>query len=489
MKKYLSFLMLAVLVLFTACSDDDDKTVYTVTFETDGGTPVPSVQKVEEGSMVTAPSTNPTKSGYIFVYWHLSGSTTAYNFQTPVNGNFTLYAKWQEEATAKYWQVTWNLNGGSWASGDNHATQVLKGGTLAEPNEPTKSDYTFEGWYKESALTNKVTFPYDASNVTADFTLYAKWTTEGKEPDPDPKGDPVVYVSGHVRNESGKTVAKVWKDGEELYTLTDGTKDATTDDIFVTGSDVYVAGDENSISKVWKNGKELYSFGTYAATSVYVSGSDVYVAGQTGGTNRSVKVWKNGTELYTLASGSVGMSKICVSGSDVYVSGYQGSNAKVWKNGSSWWTSNNESYGATAHCVFVKNGNVYASFNFTSSNQVYIAQIYQGYTFTPLYTHGNSSMSNYTVRTPYFAISASGNVYAAVNVVQNPGMMYITQARIYKNDKLLYEKGGSGSMYLYGEDVYHYRTYNGTTTVSKNDTKLFVMGESSSTSGIFVTEK
>jgi len=187
--------MIVVLVVFVSCSNDDDKTVYTVTFETDGGTPVPSVQKVEEGNAVTAPVTNPTKAGYVFVYWHLSGATTAYNFQSPINNNITLYAKWQEEAIAEYWQVAWELNGGSWTSGDNHDTQVVKGGTLSEPNAPTKSGSTFDGWYKEDALTNKVTFPYDVSNITSNIILYAKWGTEA----PVGKGF-VMTASGDYNN-------------------------------------------------------------------------------------------------------------------------------------------------------------------------------------------------------------------------------------------------------------------------------------------------
>jgi uncharacterized repeat protein (TIGR02543 family) len=181
MKKIVLILFLALAMI--NCSKDDNSVIsYTVTFDADGGTPVPSAQRVEEGSTVTAPSANPTKAGYVFVYWHLSGTTTAYNFQTPVNRDITLYAKWQEEAQAEYWQVTWELNGGSWPSGDNHSTQVLKGGTLSEPIAPTKLGNTFEGWYKESALTNKVTFPYDVTNVTGDIKLYAKWTTEGEDP-------------------------------------------------------------------------------------------------------------------------------------------------------------------------------------------------------------------------------------------------------------------------------------------------------------------
>jgi uncharacterized repeat protein (TIGR02543 family) len=113
------------------------------------------------------------------MFWHLSGATTAYNFETPINSNITLIAKWQDAATVEYWQVTWNLNGGAFPTPSNHTTQVVKGGTLAEPNEPTRASYTFDGWYREAALTNKVTFPYNVSSVTANITLYAKWTSSG----------------------------------------------------------------------------------------------------------------------------------------------------------------------------------------------------------------------------------------------------------------------------------------------------------------------
>ena len=170
--------MLAALTL--AGCDDKEKPVktYTVTFDAAGGAPVPPKQTVEAGETATAPQTNPAKQDYVFLYWSLNGSTTAYNFQTPVNSDITLAANWQEESKVEYWQVAWELNGGAWPGGDNHATQVAKGGTLAEPAEPVKAGSEFEGWYKEAALTNKVTFPYDVSAVTADITLYAKWEDE-----------------------------------------------------------------------------------------------------------------------------------------------------------------------------------------------------------------------------------------------------------------------------------------------------------------------
>ena len=174
MKNIWIIALLSIALGMVSCSKDDEKTSYTVTFDANGGTPVPAAQKVESGNKATAPAT-PAKTGYVFVYWHLSGATASYNFQTPVASNITLYAKWEEEARVEYWQVSWNLNDGTWTAEDNHATEVVKGGTLAEPVAPVKTGNTFEGWYKEAALTNKITFPYNVSSVTSDFTLYAKW--------------------------------------------------------------------------------------------------------------------------------------------------------------------------------------------------------------------------------------------------------------------------------------------------------------------------
>lgn len=194
MKKTWLIALLSITLGTISCSggdDDGEKTVYTVTFDANGGSPTPAVQRIEAGGVVASPSSNPTKSGYVFMFWSLSSASTAYNFNTPVSSNIILKANWKEEGKVEYWKVSWVLNGGTWPAGDNHATQVVKGGTLAEPAEPVKTDNTFEGWYKESSLSNKVTFPYDVSSVTSDFTLYAKWST-GNEPEP---GDRKMFTS------------------------------------------------------------------------------------------------------------------------------------------------------------------------------------------------------------------------------------------------------------------------------------------------------
>ncbi|MDR1258934.1 MAG: leucine-rich repeat protein [Tannerellaceae bacterium] len=195
---------------FMSCSKDDENVIYTVTFDTGGGSPVPVTQHVEAGSAATVPVTNPSKTGYVFLFWYLNGTSTAYNFSTPVNSDITLQARWEEEAKVEYWQVSWELNGGVWpATDDNHATQVVKGGTLSEPAPPIKAGNTFDGWYREAALTNEVFFPYDVSPVTGNFTLYARWSAGSA-------GDYKVFTSiaelrSWLAGQSANTVETAYK--------------------------------------------------------------------------------------------------------------------------------------------------------------------------------------------------------------------------------------------------------------------------------------
>ena len=53
-------------------------------------------------------------------------------------------------------------------------TGVESGATISAPTAPTKSGYTFGGWYNDSGLTTA--WDFSADTVTANITLYAKWT-------------------------------------------------------------------------------------------------------------------------------------------------------------------------------------------------------------------------------------------------------------------------------------------------------------------------
>ena len=68
---------------------------YTVTFDTDGGTPVPPAQEVEYGLPATEPDPAPTKTGYTFDGWYLGDEK--YDFSAAVEQNITLTAKWEKK--------------------------------------------------------------------------------------------------------------------------------------------------------------------------------------------------------------------------------------------------------------------------------------------------------------------------------------------------------------------------------------------------------
>ena len=50
---------------------------------------------------------------------------------------------------------------------------VPAGAKVVQPENPSATGYTFDGWYKEEACTTQYDF---TTKVTADLTLYAKWT-------------------------------------------------------------------------------------------------------------------------------------------------------------------------------------------------------------------------------------------------------------------------------------------------------------------------
>ena len=69
-------------------------TYYTVTFDVDGGSAVPS-QSVRSGGKVTKPEPDPTKASYTFGGWYKENTyTTAFNFATDtIAADTTIYAK------------------------------------------------------------------------------------------------------------------------------------------------------------------------------------------------------------------------------------------------------------------------------------------------------------------------------------------------------------------------------------------------------------
>ena len=67
--------------------------------------------------------------------------------------------------------VTFDANGHGTAPTQQKTTY---GGKITEPAAPTAENYYFQGWFKESTCENM--WDFDSDTVTADITLYAKWS-------------------------------------------------------------------------------------------------------------------------------------------------------------------------------------------------------------------------------------------------------------------------------------------------------------------------
>ena len=174
--KILTVICLCAAAVFAAAGCDiGQKTYCTVTFDSLGGSKVPS-QKIVSGGTAEKPQ-DPEKQDFIFDGWFTdTDCTEEYSFSNKVTKSFTLYAKWkQDELPVEppediFFTVTFDANG----HGVAPAPQTIKQGLTATQPAPLSEDgFTFGGWYKDSACTDEFDF---STPITADLTLYAKWT-------------------------------------------------------------------------------------------------------------------------------------------------------------------------------------------------------------------------------------------------------------------------------------------------------------------------
>ena len=255
---------------------------YTVTFNSNGGSSVSSVTQDSGTTIATAPA--PTKTGYELEGCYSNEAlTSAVSFPYTITADVTLNAKW----TAKPFTVTFSTDGG------DALTPVTQdyGTTITSSPTPTKSGYTFEGWYSDSALTSAVSFPY---TISGDVTLYAKF--------------------------------KTWKDvGSPGFSALQA--DHTS--LFVYNGTPYVAyGDASNSDKAtvmkyngsaWEPVGDLgFSAGEVGYTSLYVYNGTPYVAYQDGANSYKATVMKyNGSAWETV--GSAGFSDSYVYDTSLYV--------------------------------------------------------------------------------------------------------------------------------------------------------------------------
>ena len=128
--------------------------MYTVTFDTKGGTAV-AEQVIEEDGFVVIPTT--TKEGYTFAGWDT-------DLTLPITDGKTVSAQW----IGNPYVVTYDVNKGTLT---NTTTNVVMGEDFTL-EAPTRTGYTFVGWYNGTApiaLTG-------TWNIAENVTLKAEWT-------------------------------------------------------------------------------------------------------------------------------------------------------------------------------------------------------------------------------------------------------------------------------------------------------------------------
>ena len=145
---------------------------YTVTYNKNSGTITneSSYTSYTYGTGLTLPA--PTRTGYTFGGWYENSDcsgTKVTKISTTATGAKTYYAKW----TADTYTVTYNKNKGTITNESNY-TSYTYGTGLTLPT-PTRTGYTFGGWYENSDCSGtKVT--KISTTATGVKTYYAKWT-------------------------------------------------------------------------------------------------------------------------------------------------------------------------------------------------------------------------------------------------------------------------------------------------------------------------
>jgi uncharacterized repeat protein (TIGR02543 family) len=173
MKK--TIFLLAMLLLSFGLIACDDEAMFLVSFETNGGSTMPSF-RFDGQSELLIPD-NPIKEGYLFDGWYMDKDLTIPLDPTsfldkPIDKNIKLYAKWILSIEDIFVKVIFNpLN-----HDESHEIEVVVGSKLDIPVFLFEG-HEIEGWYfsDDEGQTFLEKWDFEVDTVIEDMTLYAKW--------------------------------------------------------------------------------------------------------------------------------------------------------------------------------------------------------------------------------------------------------------------------------------------------------------------------
>jgi uncharacterized repeat protein (TIGR02543 family) len=168
--------------------------LYTVVFYAQGGAVSPASKTVTYGAAYGALPT-PTRTGYAFGGWWTgaggAGTEVTAVAVVSLTADQTLYAKW----TANVYTVMFDAQGGAVSPASKTATYGTAYGALPVP---TRADYAFGGWWTEAGGAGTEVTAVAVVSLTADQTLYAKWTAHAYTVTFDAQGGAVSPASKTV---------------------------------------------------------------------------------------------------------------------------------------------------------------------------------------------------------------------------------------------------------------------------------------------------
>lgn len=146
--------------------------IYDITFDPNGGTVSPRTKRVKHdeayGSLPV-----PSRVGYTFKGWYTSTTggeeITASKIVSILHGTI-FYARWE----ANKYTVTFSANGGSHTSSEVSFQVTYDSSYGRVPSNPTRTGYTFRGWYTSSSGGSQIT-SNSIVKTASNHTIYAHW--------------------------------------------------------------------------------------------------------------------------------------------------------------------------------------------------------------------------------------------------------------------------------------------------------------------------
>ena len=131
---------------------------HTVTFSMDGGSPQETSQSVRWGEKASEPAKEPTKASLGFIGWYLDDKLTKpFDFDTPIDGDLTLYAGWavvwRQVAAGNQHTLAIATDGSLWAWGENRYGQLGNDKRGTNSSVPVRVG-TFNNWVEVAARNN-----------------------------------------------------------------------------------------------------------------------------------------------------------------------------------------------------------------------------------------------------------------------------------------------------------------------------------------------